>query len=154
VSSAASQPPSEAPSQPIEQALRALFAEIDAEVAARGPVCQISGRCCRFKDYGHLLFLSRVEADYLLNAGWPAYQYDENLCPFQVNGLCQARERRPTGCRVYFCDPAYAGEAEKLSERFIKRLKALHEIQNVAWNYQPLHAFLRERLEGQSPLFC
>jgi len=129
-------------------ALRELYAELDAAIAARGPVCQASGRCCRFKEYGHTLFLSRAEADYLLQADWPAYAYDENLCPFQVEGLCQARERRPLGCRVYYCDPAYHGQAGPLSEEFIVRLKALHEAHGLAWDYRPLHDYVRERQES------
>jgi superfamily I DNA/RNA helicase len=28
-----------------------------------GPVCVASGRCCRFKEYGHTLFLSNLEAE-------------------------------------------------------------------------------------------
>ena len=27
-------------------------------MARLGPVCQLSGRCCRFKEYGHTLFVS------------------------------------------------------------------------------------------------
>ena len=40
-----------------------LYAEVDREVRAAGPVCVASGRCCRFKEYGHTLFLSNLEAD-------------------------------------------------------------------------------------------
>ena len=47
--------------------LRELYAELDAAVAGSAPVCQISGRCCRFREYGHTLFLSAPEADYLVS---------------------------------------------------------------------------------------
>jgi Fe-S-cluster containining protein len=82
-----------------------LYAEVDREVAAAGPVCVASGRCCRFKEYGHTLFLSHLEADVLLAAAPP---YDTpvsaDYCPFQKENLCTAREPRPLGCRVYYCD--------------------------------------------------
>src|SRR4051794_15527084 len=42
-----------------------LYADVDREVAAAGPVCIASGRCCRFKEYGHVLYLSSLEANVL-----------------------------------------------------------------------------------------
>ena len=42
-----------------------VYAEVDAAVAAAAPRCVASGKCCRFAEYGHTLFLSRFEADIL-----------------------------------------------------------------------------------------
>ena len=50
--------------------VRAVYAVADAAVAAAGPRCDASGRCCRFAEYGHTLFISQLEADVLL-AGAP-----------------------------------------------------------------------------------
>jgi hypothetical protein len=47
--------------------LRVLYAELDREVAGIGPVCKLSGRCCRFEEYGHTLFISTAEAEYLVD---------------------------------------------------------------------------------------
>jgi Fe-S-cluster containining protein len=127
----------------LTQELLALYDELDREVAAAGAVCQVSGRCCRFVEYGHTLFLSRVEAELLLEQ--PAKgetQLDEANCPYQVDRLCTARERRPLGCRVYFCNPEYEGKAEEISERYIKRLKELHAAHGREWDYRRLHAHL------------
>lgn len=125
--------------------LRQLYEDLDHDVAQAAPVCEISGRCCRFKEYGHRLYLSRPEANLLLEQGLPADStIDEARCPFQAGTLCTARDRRPLGCRVYFCDPNYAGVGEALSERYIARLKSLHETTETPWEYGPLHAFLRE----------
>ncbi len=44
-----------------------LYSEVDQAVAAAGPVCIASGRCCRFKEYGHVLFVSNLEAEVLLS---------------------------------------------------------------------------------------
>lgn len=130
---------------PLRSGLAGLYAALAADIQAAAPVCELSGRCCRFKEYGHTLFLSRVEADHLLEDGLPPDAIvDEACCPFQVNGLCTARDRRPLGCRIYFCDPAYAGQGETLSERYIGQLKRLHESTGAPWEYRPLHAFLRE----------
>ena len=43
------------------EALQGAYAELDAEVVRLAPVCQISGRCCRFEEYGHTLFVSAPE---------------------------------------------------------------------------------------------
>src|ERR671930_2220764 len=111
-----------------------LYAEADREVTAAGPVCVASGRCCRFKEYGHVLFLSNLEADVLLR-GAPPYDpgcVTPDFCPFQQGNLCTAREPRPLGCRVYYCDPAYQDRQHEISEHYLRRPKRLAEEQGVA----------------------
>jgi Fe-S-cluster containining protein len=127
--------------------LRELYDEVDREVNALGPVCDLSGRCCRFLEYGHTLFVSSAEAVFLLGlAPTPASPLDEGAsCPWQDSrGHCTAREARPLGCRIYHCDPAFQEELHRLSERFIDRLKKLSSKHNIAWNYAPLHRHLHE----------
>jgi hypothetical protein len=122
-----------------------LYAEADREVAASGPVCVASGRCCRFKEYGHVLYLSSIEADVLLSAAPP---YDtpvsEEFCPFQKANLCTAREPRPLGCRVYYCDPTYQDACNRIMEKYTRRLKTLCAEEGLTWCYAPLHRFLNE----------
>ena len=122
-----------------------LYREADRAVAAAGPVCVASGRCCRFKEYGHVLFLSNLEADVLLR--WaPSYErpVTPDFCPFQQGNLCTAREPRPLGCRVYYCDPTYQETGSRISEEFLHRLKELAREHGVEWRYAPLHAFLND----------
>jgi len=121
----------------------ALYQDVDREVAAAGPVCLASGRCCRFKDYGHVLFLSNLEADVLL-AQAPPYEQPvtPDFCPFQQENLCTAREPRPLGCRIYYCDPSYQETGNGLTEKYLRRLKELAQAQGIAWRYAPLHTFL------------
>lgn len=125
--------------------IMALYAEVDAAVAAAGPRCDSSGRCCRFKEYGHTLFISNLEAEVLL-ASAPPYEkpVSSDFCPFQVENLCTAREPRPLGCRVYFCDPTYQETGNAITETFLRRLKELAEEHDLAWRYAPLHYFLNE----------
>jgi hypothetical protein len=137
-------------SPPWQAELRELYAELDAAVARLAPVCLISGRCCRFEEYGHTLFLSLIEADYLVReAPQPPGVLDEGrTCPWQDDrGRCTAREARPLGCRVFFCDPAYQDQAPVLSEQFIARLKRLAERHGLPWNYAPLHRHLHDWTE-------
>jgi hypothetical protein len=136
--------------------LRALYRELDEAVAAHGPVCRLSGLCCRFAEYDHTLFLSEPEAALLLaDAPPPVRPLDDGAtCPWQDDhGRCTAREARPLGCRVYFCDPAYQGHAPTLSETYLARLKRLCEAHGLAWNYAPLHHHLRRaELPGRTPV--
>jgi hypothetical protein len=133
--------------------LRALYDDLDAEVAALGPRCALSGRCCRFEEYGHALFLSAAEAALLLaDAPAPARPLDEGAsCPWQDDaGRCTARGARPTGCRVYFCDEPYQEPGRDLAERYVGRLKRLAEALGLPWGYAPLHRHLRRaREEGR-----
>lgn len=122
-----------------------LYRDVDAAVAAAGPVCVASGRCCRFKEYGHTLFLSNLEAAVLL-ADAPPYDppASPDFCPFQKGNLCTAREPRPLGCRIFYCDPTYQETAGQITEDALRRLKELAAEQRLDWRYAPLHTFLNE----------
>jgi hypothetical protein len=130
------------------KAVYALYEEVDREVAAAGPVCVASGRCCRFKEHGHVLFLSNLEADVLLAAA-PPYEkpVSAEFCPFQKENLCTARGPRPLGCRIYYCDPNYQQTANAITEKYLTKLKTLADTQDVSWRYAPLHVFLNESRE-------
>jgi hypothetical protein len=137
------------------EALLAAYAELDAEVARQTPVCQISGRCCRFEEYGHTLFVSSPEFALLLaDAPAPSRPLDGGAtCPWQDNrGRCSARGARPMGCRVYFCDPDYQPRAPEIAEAGIARLKRLVEELGLPWDYAPLHRHLAQALiDGRYP---
>lgn len=125
--------------------LRELYAEVDAAVASAGPRCDSSGRCCRFKEWGHVLYLSSLEADYLLESAPPyAAPVSPDGCPFQVGTLCTARDPRPLGCRIYFCDPTYQETGNAITEAALAKLKRLAEELGLDWRYAPLHVFLNE----------
>lgn len=139
----------------IRESLRVLYAELDADVASHAPVCLLSGRCCRFAEYDHTLFLSEAEAALLLaDAPPPSRPLDDGAtCPWQdLQGRCTAREARPLGCRVYFCEDRYQDHAHALSETYIGRLKRLAETLGLPWNYAPLHRHLHAaRDSGRFP---
>jgi Fe-S-cluster containining protein len=132
-------------SEAIRRQVLELYSEVDRDVAAAGPVCLASGRCCRFKEYGHTLFLSNLEAEVLLH-GAPPYDRGAvaaDFCPFQKGNLCTAREPRPLACRIYYCDPNYQETGNRLSETYLRRLKDLALVHGLAWRYAPLHHFLK-----------
>lgn len=129
----------------VRRAVLAVYAKADEAVAAAGPRCEASGRCCRFAEYGHTLFLSHFEAELLLESA-PPYTppVGREGCPFQVNNLCTARESRPLGCRIYFCDPSYTEIGNRISEDAIAALKRIADDRGVGWRYAPLHVFLND----------
>jgi hypothetical protein len=132
----------------------AIYAAADAAVAEAGPRCDASGRCCRFAEYGHTLFISQLEADVLLASAPPFVgPVSRDFCPYQVDNLCTAREPRPLGCRVYFCDQAYQESGQRISETYLRQLKDLADELGVGWRYAPLHEFLDEDLasRGRQP---
>lgn len=132
-----------------EDEVREVYAWADTQVAAQAPSCQVSGRCCRFREFGHNLFLSHLEARILLDgAPFPlpdGEQYDDTGCPFQVNGRCEARQARPLACRVYFCDPAFQEAMPAILEEALARLKSIADRHGLDWCYSPLHHFLDGR---------
>jgi Fe-S-cluster containining protein len=136
--------------QELRRKVLELYQEVDAAVARAGPVCVASGRCCRFKEWGHVLYLSNLEAEVLL-ADAPPYAppVSADYCPFQKDRLCTAREARPLGCRIYYCDPAYQQTGNALMEDALGRLKQLAAEHGLAWRYAPLHAYLNEALARQ-----
>lgn len=136
----------------LRAAVLGVYADVDAAVAAAGPRCDASGRCCRFTEYGHTLFLSHFEAELLLDAALPYEQpVSRDGCPFQVGGLCTARDARPLGCRIYFCDPAYEETGNRITEGAVAALKRLADAHAAGWHYAPLHVHLNAAVRPAAP---
>jgi len=133
--------------------LREIFRDLESELSRHHPTCELSGRCCKFKEYDHTLFLSAPEAELLLADAPPAAREldDGATCPWQdEKGRCTAREARPLGCRVFYCDPRFDAVGPDISEKFIRRLKQSVESLAWPWDYAPLHHHLaRARDEGR-----
>jgi hypothetical protein len=129
----------------LKQRVLAIYDSADRAVATAGPRCDASGRCCRFAEYGHTLFVSQLEAAVLLDSA-PSYErpVSPDFCPFQEDNLCTAREPRPLGCRVYFCDPNYQETGNAITEAHLQMLKELADELGTGWRYAPLHVFLNE----------
>ena len=126
-----------------------VYQAADADVAAAGPVCIASGRCCRFTEHGHVLYISNLEAAVLLESAPPYEQpVSPDFCPFQKEKLCTAREPRPLGCRVYYCNPAYQETGNAITEKYLANLKELATAHGIPWRYAPLHEFLNNPASG------
>src|SRR5258705_8729319 len=45
----------------VREAVVNLYSAVQREIDARRPLCVVSGRCCRFEEYGHRLFVTTME---------------------------------------------------------------------------------------------
>jgi Fe-S-cluster containining protein len=121
------------------------MSDLDAEVQGIGVVCWLRGQCCDFEAAGHRLYASRIEAERFA-AGVDLTDWDPatGLCPAWKDRRCTAREGRPSACRTYFCDPVYEDATGELSERYITRLKWLHDKHGRPWEYRDWIAHLAD----------
>lgn len=121
---------------PVAGEIETIYADLAAQIEARSPACWASGRCCNFKEAGHELFTTGLEAAYTLaRAGTPAKPLEEGLCPYQLDRLCSAHTSRPLGCRVYFCDRSAQAWQQRLSEHGLAQIRALHQRLEIPYRY-------------------
>ncbi|MEL7088597.1 MAG: hypothetical protein AAGL98_09200, partial [Planctomycetota bacterium] len=139
----------------IDSALRELYAELDAAVAAKGPTCWTSGKCCKFDEFGHRLYVTGLEIAWFLqqvgstspegtnpneppsSGGIRLPQFAEHpgACPYQIDGLCSTHTVRPLGCRVFFCQQGTEAWQQDLYETFLRRLRLLHDEHDLEYRY-------------------
>lgn len=132
------------------RAVAEVFAETDAIIADHSPVCTNRGLCCHFEAYDHRLFVTSTELAYFLSGFSVNLFAPENdaYCPYQIGGRCTAREHRPLGCRVFFCDPDSQSWQPGLTESMLIRLRAIGEAHDLPDVYADWTDSLRE-LGGQ-----
>ena len=140
----------------VREAVLRVYAALQLEIDSRRPRCDASGRCCRFEEFGHRLYVTTAELATFLHdlppeAVAPAEQ-NPSGCRFQVGGLCSVHTIRPFGCRIFFCDPT-AGEWQQVQyERFHGDLKRIHDELGVPYFYVEWRAGLAEiALGGELP---
>ena len=157
----------------IDTALRGLYAELDAAIAAKGPTCWSSGKCCKFDDFGHRLYVTGLEIAWFLGQGGSVRSEvgrDETgaqirlpqlselstprpggACPYQIDGLCSTHAIRPLGCRIFFCQQGTEAWQQDLYEDYLERLQTLHDQHGLEYRYMDWIAGLSEA-NRSSPL--
>lgn len=150
----------------IDAELRELYAALDADIAARGPTCWQSGKCCNFGGYGHRLYVTALEVVWFLGqVHGPAGESgtlprplpgggekavalpqasERDVCPYQIDKACSTHTVRPLGCRIFFCQAGTETWQQDLYERYLAELRDLHERHNVAYRYADWMALLDE----------
>jgi len=136
----------------VSEAVGRIYRELQAEIDRRRPVCVVSGRCCRFEEYGHRLYVTTLELAAFMaglkelskNGELGELSTDPGSCPFQIKKLCGVHAIRPFGCRVFFCDASATDWQHEQYEKFHARLRALHEELGVPYFYMEWRAALEE----------
>ncbi|HUO10268.1 MAG TPA: hypothetical protein VM008_18320 [Phycisphaerae bacterium] len=144
-----------------------ILAEADADIAARRPICRASGRCCRFEEYGHRLYVTAAELTHFAEkienrkskienssaklVSLPQFFSTEKPlgCPYQIDGLCTAREARPLGCRIYFCDENAQSWQNDVYEKYHARLRDLHTQHGLPYRYIEWREALKEIMHAE-----
>lgn len=122
--------------------LEQVYALLARDIAARGPACWASGRCCNFERAGHRLYTTGLEAAYTasragagLTPDRVALAISRGNCPYQSKNLCGVHPDRPLGCRVYFCDRSAQQWQHELSEHGLAAIRDLHDRHGVPYLY-------------------
>jgi len=131
----------QADEQAARLALRRIYEEAERTLAALpGLYCQLSGRCCRFREAGHELFCTALEYREMAAQGGDRAGAPGETCPWLVDGRCSNRDGRALACRTYFCsDEALAAQ---VTERFHRQIRELHARLGLDYSYQPLRLHL------------
>jgi len=128
-------------------AIDQLYATVQDEIDLRRPLCVISGRCCRFEEYGHRLYVTTMELARFVREAGPVTlpgEWDGTGCPYQRAKLCTVHAIRPFGCRMFFCDSTSTEWQNAAYERFHSELKRLHETLQVPYLYVEWREALRQ----------
>lgn len=125
------------------EAMKAFYAETDRLIAKQTATCWNKGNCCRFGEFHHRLYVTGLEVCYYLAIGDPPPPVTADVCPHAYAGRCHARDRRPLGCRVFYCDPLAQGWQGPLTEERLARLRTLHKELHVPYVYAEWLTMLR-----------
>lgn len=123
-------------------AMKDFYEETDRLIAEHAATCWNKGNCCRFGEFDHRLYVTALEVCYYLASGRLPIPPTTDACPHAYDGKCHARERRPLGCRVFFCDPAAQEWQGPLTEERLRCLRQLHEQLGVPYFYADWMAVL------------
>lgn len=132
----------------LSAAIAAIYADFAAELERRKPICQSSGRCCKFAEFGHRLFITTAEMAVFsaelaqmtrptLASKGPRLSIVQptDRCAYQLNNLCTVHTIRPFGCRVFFCDETATDWQREQYEQFHARIRTLHEQLQIPYFY-------------------
>jgi len=123
---------------------------IDARIADLQQKCLAGGVCCRFDLTGHRLYLSTGELAILTSEPPPAPGACRKLrCPYQLGSRCMARQRRPLGCRIFFCRIADRASADRIYEQYHHRIRMLHQTHWVPYGYVELTSSIMQLSLGK-----
>ena len=127
----------------VVDAMRRFYEKADREIASKPATCWNRGECCRFGQFGHRLYVTSLEVCYYLATGDLPPPIAEDTCPHAYEGKCHARDRRPLGCRIFFCDANAQSWQGPFTEDQLSTLREMHEQLDVPYVYADWMVILR-----------
>lgn len=128
--------------------LRTLYQRLEKDLTLLNPGCNQCGTCCNFSSFGHVLYASGIEVNFIIrNVKVPDFNISDNICPFLKDNQCSIRDFRTLGCRIFYCNPDYKEVLNDVYEKYYRKIKDLSEKYNTQWKYMP---FLRQLAEFKS----
>ena len=125
------------------EALEKLYRRVDEEISESGVECWLRGDCCDFEKVDHTLFASSLELESVREKHPETFPPNNALCPFWEDGRCVERERRPLGCRTYFCDENFAERLQAIYENYHAEIRELAKRYDIPYSYKPFVLALR-----------
>lgn len=131
-------------------------------VRAHRPICLASGACCNFERFGHRMYVSGLEAAFVVaridaarraRVANPLRILDVDAarargdCPYLImrsgdpsgSAFCGEHEERPLGCRIFYCDRGADGRGDEwqsaLYEEMHREVIALHDAVGAPYRY-------------------
>ena len=78
--------------------LSLLYQRLEKELIQLNPGCNTCGTCCNFSTFGHVLYTSSIEVDYITQyVEVPDFNVSDNVCPFLKDNQCSIRDFRTLG---------------------------------------------------------
>ena len=127
----------------VVEAMRAFYEQLDHRITEKGATCWNKGECCQFGRFGHRLYVTALEVCYYLAKGGTPPTVTDDACPHAQEGRCHARDRRPLGCRIFYCDPRAQQWQGPLTEDQLAQLRVLHHELDVPYFYADWLVVLR-----------
>ncbi|MFA5423347.1 MAG: hypothetical protein WC374_05765 [Phycisphaerae bacterium] len=134
--------------------VRQIYDEIDAalknspELAGK---CSACGRCCDFESFGHRLYITPPELDYLAHhiGKENIRPMKKGICPYNENGKCTVYDFRFASCRIFCCTGDDDFQSQ-LTESTLAKLKRLCEDLSIPYEYMELSTALNDVFRATS----
>lgn len=120
--------------------LERVYAQADQATA--NCRCLGGGCCCKFDIFGHRLYVTTAELALLTQPAKPSLPAKPWRCAYQYGPRCTAYQRRPLGCRLFFCSDVDQQDRTELYERLHSAIKILHRTHCIPYTYAELTGLL------------
>jgi Fe-S-cluster containining protein len=99
-----------------------------------GASCEACGRCCRFAEFGHELWPTNFEVEYLRARHGHGRAVEPGVCAYLDGAACTARDGRSLACRTFHCGLP-KDVVEEITNRYFERLRTVARAAGIHLEY-------------------